>query len=431
MRTFTIESTSDPEDNPFDRQQRIEWWSQEKIGQAKIMVVGAGAIGNETLKNLALLGVRNIFIVDFDTISKSNLSRTVLFRRSDVDKKKAQIAAERIRDLCLADNPNIDWFHGDLVWELGTGVYRDMDLVLGCLDNVETRLAINRQCRLAQTPWIDSGINELALHVSFYIPSMVPCYECGTTEEQRIAARHRYSCDDFKRAMSREGKMPTVQIASSIASAIQVQEAMKYICDQQIMAGKKIFFQGKINDFDVNQIQISPTCTAHIEYPEITRLPIATSISLRNFLTIVSRPDYSGDGAVLDFSADRTFVASVVCRSCGDRIEFFKPAFRVFDTETICEKCQIKGISLSHFDPTVTTDKVVISEFGLYQTENRVLNMTLRDLGVPLWHVVAVKDLCGNYRYYELSSDKEVVLPNISKGESHNKTMNAATTHSY
>ena len=167
MGAFTIESTSDPENNPFDRQERIEWWSQEKIGQAKIMVVGAGAIGNETLKNLALLGVRNIFIVDFDTISKSNLSRTVLFRRSDVDKKKSQIAAERIRDLCLADNPNIDWFHGDLVWELGTGVYRDMNLVLGCLDNVETRLAINKQCRLAQTPLIDSGINELARHVRF------------------------------------------------------------------------------------------------------------------------------------------------------------------------------------------------------------------------------------------------------------------------
>jgi hypothetical protein len=44
MTTFTIESISDPELNPFDRQERIEWWSQDKISRAKIMVVGAGAM---------------------------------------------------------------------------------------------------------------------------------------------------------------------------------------------------------------------------------------------------------------------------------------------------------------------------------------------------------------------------------------------------
>lgn len=213
MKNFTIESTSEPENNPFDRQQRIEWWSQEKISQAKVMVVGAGAIGNETLKNLALLGVRNILIVDFDTISISNLSRTVLFRQIDVGEKKAEVAAARTRELCLADKPNIDWFHGDMVWDLGTGIYKEMDLVLGCLDNVETRFAVNKQCWLAATPWIDAGINELGVHVSFYMPSTPPCYQCGATEEQRKATRRRYSCDNFKRSTFQEGRVATVQIA--------------------------------------------------------------------------------------------------------------------------------------------------------------------------------------------------------------------------
>ena len=81
MGNFKINSILDSEDNPFDRQERIDWWSQEKLKEAKVMVVGAGAIGNETLKNLALLGLGNIFIVDFDVISTSNLSRTVLFRK--------------------------------------------------------------------------------------------------------------------------------------------------------------------------------------------------------------------------------------------------------------------------------------------------------------------------------------------------------------
>ncbi len=138
------------------------------------MVIGAGATGNETLKNLALLGVKNIFIADFDTISVSNLSRTVLFRKSDIGKKKAQVAAERTNELCLAEDVKIDWFDGDVVWELGTGIYRYVDLVLGCLDNVETRFEVNKQCWLANTPWIDTGINQLGIHVTVFVPPPPP-----------------------------------------------------------------------------------------------------------------------------------------------------------------------------------------------------------------------------------------------------------------
>ena len=178
MKRFVVNAITDADTNPFDRQQRIAWWRQDKIAQARVMVVGAGAIGNETLKNLALLGFRNIFIVDFDTIATSNLSRTVLFRREDKGKIKSETAALRTRELCLTDDPRIDWFHGDVVWELGAGVFRQMDLVLGCLDNAETRFFINRQCWLAQTPWIDAGIFELSGAVSVYVPGVSACYRC-------------------------------------------------------------------------------------------------------------------------------------------------------------------------------------------------------------------------------------------------------------
>jgi adenylyltransferase/sulfurtransferase len=418
MAKFAIETIFDPDSSPFDRQERIEWWSQEKISAAKIMVVGAGAIGNETLKNLALLGVRNIFIADLDKISTSNLSRTVLFRKSDLGKKKAEVAAERTRELCLAKDPNIDWFVGDVVWELGTGIYREMDLVLGCLDNIETRRAINWQCQLAQTPWIDSGISELWLHVTCYLPTEPPCYLCGLNEIQRKQLRQRYSCDDFKRALFQEGKTPTVQIASSIASAIQVQEAMKYICGQPISAGKKISFNGKINDFDINQLPINPNCPDHVSYQEIIPLPLSSSISLREFLSIVSCSDLSGNGAVLDFRADRNFVISVKCRSCDNNIELFRPSFRIFDTETICPDCQSQGLNLSQIDSNLPAEKIMMSDFSLCRTPDRVLNMRLSELGVPLLHILTVRDQQGNERHYELSRDKEVAFPNIFKKES-------------
>lgn len=81
--------------------QLISWWKAEDVKKAKVMVVGAGALGNEVLKNLALLNVGHILIIDFDRIEYSNLSRSVLYREKDAEEKrlKSEVAAERIREI--------------------------------------------------------------------------------------------------------------------------------------------------------------------------------------------------------------------------------------------------------------------------------------------------------------------------------------------
>lgn len=415
MKSFSVTNIQDTDENPFDRQERITWWRQDKISSAKIMVAGAGAIGNETLKNLALLGIRNLFIADFDIISTSNLSRAVLFRTIDEGKKKAEIAALRTSELCLASDINIDWFDGDIVWDLGTGLFREMDIVLGCLDNVETRFAINSKCWLAKTPWIDAGINELAGHVSVFSSSEAPCYECAASKEQLQAKRRRYSCDDFKISMLSEGKMPTVQISSAIISAIQVQEAIKLLCNKKAAVGKQVYFQGTINDFDLLSLPSNPHCLAHASYPEVISLPLSSEIKLKDFLEYVSQPEFSNSGATLDFRADRTFVISSSCRSCGKSIEFYKPSFRIYDIETICLDCREKGNSVDDIDFKQEASKVTVGQFNLENTEERILNMTMREIGVPLFHIVAVTDENEKYKYYEIAGDKRLVIPNLSK----------------
>ncbi|MCS7032853.1 MAG: ThiF family adenylyltransferase, partial [Phycisphaerae bacterium] len=66
------------EEDRFARFRLIGWWDQQKLGAAKVVVIGAGALGNEIIKNLALLGVGNVLICDKDRIEHSNLSRSVL-----------------------------------------------------------------------------------------------------------------------------------------------------------------------------------------------------------------------------------------------------------------------------------------------------------------------------------------------------------------
>lgn len=416
VNKFSIQNIVNPDDNYFDRQERISWWSQERLKKAKIMVVGAGAIGNETLKNLALLGIGNIFIVDFDTVSTSNLSRTILFRKNDIGKKKAEVAAERTKELCLAEEVKIDWFHGDVVWDLGTGVFNEMDIILGCLDNVETRFFVNRQSLLTRKPFIDAGINELGARINVYKPSEESaCYQCNASEEQLSAIRIRYSCDDVKRAFVSEGKVPTVQVTSALVSAIQVQEAIKLLCGQEASVGKQIYFQGKINDFDVISLPVNQNCEVHtLRYEQIIEIPLSNGCSLRDFLTYVSSPHLSGNGCELDFSGDRTFVKNMTCRNCNlNSIDFYMPSFRIFDSDIICQSCKSKGIN-EILNSGIPVNKEIISTFSISATSDLVLNMNLFDLGIPCLHILAVMNTNGIYNYYSLSADKNIILHNIS-----------------
>ena len=144
---------TDPEHDRYATLRLIDWWDQQRLAEARVMVVGAGALGNEVLKNLALLGVGYLFIVDFDMVEASNLSRSVLFRSEDAGRPKAEVAAERVQ----AINPDVAVipFHGDVTRDLGLGVYRRMDVVIGCLDSREARLAVNRACWRVGGPWVD------------------------------------------------------------------------------------------------------------------------------------------------------------------------------------------------------------------------------------------------------------------------------------
>ena len=77
---MTLASQQVAAQDRFSRLRLISWWDQEKIARCRLLVIGAGALGNEILKNAALLGFTQVVVVDMDRIEQSNLSRSVMFR---------------------------------------------------------------------------------------------------------------------------------------------------------------------------------------------------------------------------------------------------------------------------------------------------------------------------------------------------------------
>ena len=128
----------------FSRFRLIGWWDQEKIRTARMLVIGAGALGNEILKNLALLGFTQIVVVDMDLIEASNLSRSILYRTEDIGRAKAEAAADAVRN--ILPEAQVRAIRGDVVNGLGLGLFHWADMVLAGLDNREARLWINRAC---------------------------------------------------------------------------------------------------------------------------------------------------------------------------------------------------------------------------------------------------------------------------------------------
>ena len=249
----------------------ISWWEREKVQNAKVMVVGAGALGNEVIKNLALMGIGHLFIVDFDKVEAANLSRSVLFREGDNNRSKAEIAAARAKSI----NPDVhvQYMNGDVTSQLGLGIIRRMDVVIGCLDNREARLAVNRFCYWVNKPWVDGAIQELLGLMRVFVPGQGACYECTLTEQALRDLSARYSCPLLARQNILLGKVPTTPTIASIIGGMQSQEALKLINGMPVEPGKVTHFNGMVNEMHTTAYSPKDDCESHWTYGEITELP--------------------------------------------------------------------------------------------------------------------------------------------------------------
>ena len=254
----------------------LSWFKQDKVRNAKVLVVGAGALGNEVIKNLTLFGVGTIFVCDFDRIELSNLTRSVLFREKDAYEHsyKAEVAAKRAMEI----NPQIKVIPivGNLFSEVGLGIYKDVDVVIGCLDSRIARYLLNRLCMRVGKTWIDGSIENMTGVVKVYSPG-VNCYECNLSREEFNNIMLRTGCADVVRAQTSAGRVATTPISASIAGAMQSQEAMKIIHTSdgeptpfKTLSGKMWRFEGMTNT--INMYKYSSwknNCPAHERWTEI------------------------------------------------------------------------------------------------------------------------------------------------------------------
>ncbi|KAL0978741.1 hypothetical protein UPYG_G00174550 [Umbra pygmaea] len=183
MKQLT-ESTYLPRGSRYDGQTVVFGSDfQEKLGQQKYFLVGAGAIGCELLKNFALIGLGageggHITVTDMDSIERSNLNRQFLFRSRDIGRQKSEVAALAV----TAMNPSMNItahqnrLDPDSEQVYGHQFFTGLDGVAAALDNVEARVYLDSRCVQHQRPMLEGGTLGSKGHTLVVVPHLTESY---------------------------------------------------------------------------------------------------------------------------------------------------------------------------------------------------------------------------------------------------------------
>ena len=296
-----------------------------------------------------------------------------MFRGEDCGLSKADVAAARARE--IYPGMHVQPLTVNIVHDLGAGVYRWADVILGGLDNREARVAINRAAARAGKIWIDGAIERLQGVARVFDPACGPCYECTMNEIDWKMLQARRSCALLTRDDMEEGKVPTVSTTASVIAGIQCQEAVKLIHGLEVLDGRGFVFEGMTHSSYVVAYTRKDDCPAHDPDEPVQVLPLSIAQTRTGDFLERVRGDLGAE-AVIETSSD--LLSSLYCPALQGGGACLASLGKVHERQGRCPQCQ------GHRTP------------NLYHTidgSEAFLDRTLGELGIPLWDVLGGR--CG------------------------------------
>lgn len=277
-KDYTIYGIESIDSDMFDRQKRIEGWDQKIIQDSTVMVIGAGAIGNELVKNLVLTGIGKIILIDYDFINTSNLNRCVLFNIEDASSKEYKVDA--VKTACMKLNPNTEIIpiKNDLN-NINKELYKQADVICSCVDNIEARLEANNYAYYYKIPFIDAGIDEFfgSIQSVYSEVEEAACLQCNITDTDFDLMWKKFSCtgqEIEKKEGETSGVIASIITTTSIIGGLQSQQVLKFLLGidyfqehnqwnphiGQPLIGKQLNYNGLFNRFKIIEKLKNPEC---------------------------------------------------------------------------------------------------------------------------------------------------------------------------
>ncbi len=214
---------------------------QRRLRGSTVAVVGVGGLGCVAATYLTAAGIGRIFIIDRDVVEESNLNRQFLYGTSDIGKPKADVAAERLREL----NPDVDVIasqvdvNGNNIMDL----IAEVDLVVDGLDNWKSRFALNDACVRMGVPYVHAGVSGFRGQLTVIAPGRGPCLRCIFKEVEE------------------ERSSPILGPVAGAIGSLEAMEAIKLITETgEPLIGRLLLFDGRSLDFEIIRVERDPEC---------------------------------------------------------------------------------------------------------------------------------------------------------------------------
>jgi len=220
---------------------------QDRLRKAKAAVIGVGGIGTVSALYLALAGVRNLILVDQDTVELHNLHRQILFTARDLRLPKAELAARRLMEA----NPDVKALGvPDNLREANVEeIMKKADVVVDGLDNMKTRYVVNSVCSRLHIPYVFGGAIAMEGNISVFHPPETPCLECILPS---IDDASLPGCDT----------RGVLGATAAIVGAIQAMEAIKLLAGMdETLKGKLLVCDFRRMEFDKIEIFRREDCS--------------------------------------------------------------------------------------------------------------------------------------------------------------------------
>lgn len=350
----------------FARQELIPGWSQDRIREASAIVVGVGAVGNEVARLLGMAGISRMMLCDPDRVEETNLSRTPLFRASDIGRYKVEAAAEALRD--LAPGLTIDARADTLVRGLGLADLRDASIILSCVDTRSARLQLAARCALLQVPVIDGGTHPWGGEVRPFLRPGGPCYACTLSAAERSEDDSPWSC----MAPVLQAPHGAGAFASAIVGGWMASIALRFLLGLPVPAGL-LRIDVSAGTTTIVDMKRKDDCPLHQRAGDVTRIGIGTAGTVDELRAAVGA---SGKAVPWEPIQER-----VECPRCA----FAEPRWGV-PRAARCPRC----------------DRMLRSRTTL-DLQSVPGNMTLRELGIPPREILYV-DAPGGEVWVEIDA---------------------------
>jgi molybdopterin/thiamine biosynthesis adenylyltransferase len=250
------------EEDRLARSRQVGWLDVDKIQRSRCLVVGAGALGNEVVKDLVLSGFNDITLVDMDEVARTNLNRCLFFRDSDVDEKARKVDVVSTRAAELNREVKIST-HAGRIEEWDGEKFKEFDLVFGCLDNLSARLHVNSHSCFAGTPYIDGGTDGFSGKVQVVMPGETPCIQCIMNRSHFKVLEKRFSCTGAD-VVFHERKLAAEITTTSIIAAIQVREGLKIVSGRKDSCIRHVqYYNGLSGNCETYELSFDPQCPNH------------------------------------------------------------------------------------------------------------------------------------------------------------------------